>query len=163
MSTASITFIINATIVATIAISLLGNLISIIIFSRKTFRNNSISTYCIALSINELLSLFRFSMSISNIAFNVNIADQSDTLCKVINYIPAVYSGIQPLILVAFSIDKLMSMRTTSIAILKKILLIFKLFHFFCFLMLFYIKSFIFKEICCLDETLKKFFSYCNF
>ena len=120
MSSASFTFGINTAIATTIAIGLVGNITSIIIFSRKTFRNNSISTYCLALSINELLSIFRFAMSISNIAFNVILADQSDTLCKVINYIPGAYSGIQPCLLVAFSIDKLLSMRMSSNAILRK-------------------------------------------
>ena len=120
MSTASFTFGINTAQAITLAIGLIGNIISIIIFSRKTFRNNSISTYCIALSINEFLSLFRFATSLGNIAFNVNLQDQSDILCRVYNYITTVHSSVQPLILVAFSIDKLLSMRTSSIAILKK-------------------------------------------
>ena len=120
MSTASFTFGINTTQAITLAIGLIGNLISIIIFSRKTFRNNSISTYCVALSINEFFSLFRFANSIGNIVYNVTPADQSDVLCKVFSYMPSVYNGVQPCILVVFSIDKLLNMRTSSIAILKK-------------------------------------------
>jgi hypothetical protein len=120
MSTASFTFAMNTAVAKTAVIGFIGSLVSIIIFSRKTFRNNSISTYCIALSINELLSLFRFTTNISIIAFNVNLADQSDALCKFFIYVPVIYSAVQPGIMVAFSIDKLLSMRMSSIAIIKK-------------------------------------------
>ena len=119
MST-SITFAMNTAQAITIAISFIGNLISIIIFSRKTFRNNSISTYCIALSINELIYLFKFADNIGIVAFNVSPADQSDTYCKIYSYIQVVRAAIQPCIMVAFSIDKLLSMRMSSIPILKK-------------------------------------------
>ena len=120
MSTASFTFGINMAQSITVAIGFIGNLISIIIFSRKTFRNNSISTYCIALSVNEFLSLFKFATNIGIIAFNVKLADQSDVLCKVFSYMPITYNAIQPSILVALSVDKLLSMRMNSIPILKK-------------------------------------------
>ena len=120
MSTVSFTFAINTAQAITLAISFLGNLVSIIIFSSKTFRNNSISTYCIALSINEFLVLFRFAINIGIIGYNVNIVDQSDELCKILNYLPAIYASNQPCILVAFSIDKLLNMGTNSIAIFKK-------------------------------------------
>ena len=120
MSTTSFTFAMNTTIAVTIAISLIGNLISIIIFSRKTFRNNSISTYCLALSIDEFFALFKFAENIGIIAFNVNLIDQSETICKVFSYIPAIYNAVQPCILVAFSVDKLLSMRISSIGIIKR-------------------------------------------
>ena len=120
MSSASFLFGINTAQAITIGIGLIGNLISIIIFSRKTFRNNSISTYCIALSINEFFSLIRFSINIGTIAFNVNLLDQYDILCKGFSYISSIYSAVQPCILVAFSIDKLLSMRTSQIPIIKK-------------------------------------------
>ena len=120
MATTSFTFAINTTIAVTIAISLIGNLLSIVIFSKKTFRNNSITTYCIALSIDEFFSLFKFAENIGIIAFNVNLIDQSETICKVFTYIPAIYNAVQPCILVAFSVDKLLSMRMSPIGIIKK-------------------------------------------
>ena len=120
MSTASFTFAMNITQAIIISIGLIGNLISIIIFWRKTFRNNSISTYCIALSINELFYLFKFIDNIGILAFNASPADQSDAYCKIYNYILIVRGSVQPCIMVAFSIDKLLSMRMSSIPILKK-------------------------------------------
>ena len=120
MSKDSFIFGINTTIAITIAIGFIGQVFSIIIFSKKTFRNNSISTYCIALSVNELFALLKFATNIGNIAFNANIIDQSDALCKLLSYIPVVYFAVQPCIMVAFSIDKLLSMKMNSIAMLKK-------------------------------------------
>ena len=120
MSTTSFTFAMNITIAVTITISLIGNLISIIIFSKKTFRNNSISTYCIALSIDEFFALFQFATDIGILAFNVNLIDQSETICKVFSYIFAIYNAVQPCILVAFSVDKLLNMRISPIGIIKK-------------------------------------------
>ena len=120
MSAASFSFAMNTTTAVVVAISLLGNLLSIIIFSRKTFRNNSISTYCIALSLNEFLSLFKFITNISVVAFNVAPADQSDAFCRFYYYIFLIYAAVQPGIMVAFSVDKLLSMRTSGIPLLKK-------------------------------------------
>ena len=120
MSTASFTFGNNTAIATLIGISLIGNVISIIIYSRKTFRNNSISTYCIALSMNEFFALLRFTSNIYILAYNVNLIDQSDVLCKVYTYISTIYAAVQAWIIVAFSIDKLLNMRMNSIAIIKK-------------------------------------------
>ena len=120
MSTATFTFAISTATATTMTIGLIGQILSILIFSRKTFRNNSISTYCIALSTNEFLSLFRFAINISVIVYSASPADQSDALCKVFNYFPAINSAIQSGLLVAFSVDKLLSMRINPIPILKK-------------------------------------------
>ena len=101
-----------------IAIGLIGNIISIIVFSRKTFRANSISTYCISLAICECMSIFELIVDIIHLVYNVKAADQNDTNCKIINYIPTQLSTIQACILVAFSVDKLLSMK--SVQIIKK-------------------------------------------
>ena len=66
--------------VAVIAIGIIGNVISIIVFSRKTFRNNSISTYCIALAILECLTLFEFINDIFYLRYNAYLFDQSGVL-----------------------------------------------------------------------------------
>ena len=54
------------------------------------------------------------------LALNVNLIDQSETNCKVYTYISEIYNAVQPCILVAFSVDKLLSMRTSQIPIIKK-------------------------------------------
>ena len=104
----------------TLGLGLIGNILSIIIFSRKTFRNNSISTYCIALALCELWNLLVFIIDIYTLTQNKFLYDQSDSLCKLTYGIITYTASIQPWIMVAFSLDKLLSMRVSSIAILKK-------------------------------------------
>ena len=120
MSTAVFTIAMNAVQAVTIAIGFIGSVLSVMIFSKKTFRNNSICTYCISMTIVECLSLFKFASNIGVLAYGVNLADQSDEFCKVSNFITTLLSSIRPCIMVAFSIDKLLTMRTRSITIIKK-------------------------------------------
>ena len=97
-----------------IGIGFIGNIISIIVFSRKTFRNNSISTYCISLAIFESLSLTEMIIDVFNVMYKINPIDQNDISCKVIVYIMSILSQIQACILVAFSVDKLLSMKSVQ-------------------------------------------------
>ena len=120
MSQESFTFAMTAVQAAIIGIGLIGNLLSIIIFLRKTFRSNSISTYCIALSIVQCTSLTQLIVAIYSLVYSINLSNQSDSLCKFFNSMPAFLSGIQPWIMVAFALDKLLCMRAKRIAILKK-------------------------------------------
>lgn len=120
MSTDSFIFATTTIDAIIITIGTIGNAISIIVFSRKTFRNNSISTYCIALAIFDSLALIEFITDIGYLAYGVNLADKSDAFCKISFYFSTILNAIQPCILVVFSIDKLFSMKTRSIAILKK-------------------------------------------
>ena len=120
MSDEYFTFATTAIEAAFIAIGLIGNLLSIIVFSRKTFRNNSISTYCIALSIVECLTLVQFINDISYLKYKVYLMNQSEVFCKIVYTNSISTSSIQPWIIVVFSVDKLLSMRTRSIDILKK-------------------------------------------
>lgn len=118
MSSESFTFSVVQT--ALIGIGIIGNVITILVFLRKTFRSNSISTYCIALAIIELLSIIQFISNITFLAYNANLADLSDSLCKLVYFSGVLLSSNKPWITVAFSVDKLLSMRTRSILILKK-------------------------------------------
>ena len=120
MSDASITFAITTIEVVIIAIGLLGNLLSIIVFSRKTFRNNSISTYCIALSIVECITITIFISDIYNLVYNINLPDQSDALCKFVYSLGLYLNSFQAWLMVAFSVNKLLEMRVNSIALVKK-------------------------------------------
>ena len=63
-----------------------GNIMSFIIFSRKTFRNNSISTYCRALAVLDCLILIQLIAdvySFINLTYFYNINDAS---CKLFYY-----------------------------------------------------------------------------
>ena len=120
-STATVTFTMNTISAITVAIGFIGHIVTIIVFLRKTFRSNSISTYCISLAIVECLSAFRFAQNIAIIAFNISsLNDLSEETCKWFTYFLTILASIQSCIQVAFSIDKLLSMRTRSIAIIKK-------------------------------------------
>ena len=101
-----------------IGIGFIGNIISIIVFSRKKFRTNSISTYCISLAICESLSISEFIVDIIRVGLNVDPINQNDVNCKIIISIPTIITQIQACILVAFSVDKLLSMK--SVQIIKK-------------------------------------------
>ena len=120
MSSASFIFAITTIQVMFIAIGLIGNLLTIIIFLRKPFRNNSISTYCISLAVVCCLAIFKFASDISYLTKNDNLIDQSETGCKLFNMSGVMISTLPPYIMVAFSVDKLLSMRTSSIPIIKK-------------------------------------------
>ena len=118
---ATFLYTINTMTVITIAIGVIGHIVSVIVYLRKPFRNNSISTYCIALAVVECLALFKFALIIGTLAYNLSyITDLSDELCKSFNYILTLLVSIQPFIMVAFSMDKLLSMRTKSFPMLKK-------------------------------------------
>ena len=119
MSDESFSFATTAIEAAVIAIGLIGNLLSIIVFSRKSFRNNSISTYCIALSIFECITLIQFINDMYNLVYNINLADQSDALCKLIDSSGVYLNSIQSWIMVAFSVNKLLEIRVNSIALVK--------------------------------------------
>jgi hypothetical protein len=120
MSSASFTLATTITEITIIAIGFIGNLLTIIIFLRKTFRNNSISTYCISLAAVECLAIFQMINDIGYIANNAYIINQTELGCKFFSMNGMLITIIPPYIMVAFSIDKLLSMRTNSIAIIKK-------------------------------------------
>ena len=120
MSEEIFSFATTITQVSIIGIGLIGNLLSIIVFLRNTIRNNSISTYCISLAIVECLTLFQLINDIFYLTSNDYLINKSEAYCKLIYITATLLSSIQPWIMVAFSVDKLLSMRTRSIPILKK-------------------------------------------
>ena len=119
-STATFTYSINVITDITIGIGFIGHIVSIMVFLRKPFRNNSISTYCIALAIAESLSLVKFVDTIGYFVYNSDLSHLSEEICKSFTYLITLLSSIQPCIMVVFSIDKLLSMKTRSFPILKK-------------------------------------------
>ena len=120
MSEASFTSAILAIEAAVIVIGFIGNVISIIVFSRKTLRNNSISTYCTSLAIVDCLTLIHLTNIIYYFIYNVYLNDQNSPFCAIAHTTIIYISGIPPWIMIAFSLDKLLSMRTSSISVIKK-------------------------------------------
>ena len=122
MSTADFDFAMMITRMVIISIGTLGNILSFVIFSRNTFRKNSISTYCQALAIFDCFAIVDLIVSSAYLGSNstVFLPFTSDAWCKFYIYSSVGFSTIPAWILVAFSIDKTLSMRRSSIQILKK-------------------------------------------
>ena len=98
---------------------IIGNIISFIVFSRKTFRNNSISTYLKALAVADCLTLIQIFQDIYVLAYATAFVNESDFTCKIFYYLWMEYTSLPGWILVAFSIDKMLNMRTSTPKILK--------------------------------------------
>ena len=103
-----------------ISIGLLGNVISFIVFSRPVFRKNSISTYCRALAIFDFFTIADLIISIGLGFFDTFYPFYSDTACKVYFYIIFGFASIPGWILIAFSLDKVLTMKRIWTNTLKK-------------------------------------------
>lgn len=97
----------TVTNISIISVGIIGSILSFIVFNRKAFAKNSISTYCRALAIADSFMLFHLAVNIG-IVLNVNILILSHTLCKLYFYVSYGLSAIPGWILVAYSIDKLL-------------------------------------------------------
>ena len=91
------------------AFGVVGNLISALIFSRKTFRNNSIGIYCRTLALVEMLltSLQLINQSFTLFATSDVFATVSAP-CKIILYSNTGVVAISAWMTVVLSIDKLL-------------------------------------------------------
>jgi hypothetical protein len=103
-----------------ISTGLIGNIITVIVFSRKAFQKNSISTYSQALAISQCLTLIQLMTSINYLAYKTQLLNLSDSWCKAVMYITLENNSIPGWILVAFSVDKTISMSRRQIQIIKK-------------------------------------------
>lgn len=107
--------------VVIISIGLIGNIISYIVFSRKTFRKNSISTYCRALAVLDCIIIIELIHMVHYIinSTKLDFSNLTDATCKIFYYVSVQYASIPAWILVAFSIDKMLNMRLSPPKILK--------------------------------------------
>ena len=100
---------------------IIGNVLTFVVFSRKTFRKNSISTYSRAIAIFSSFTILQLISFILRQAYNINFSSLNDVLCKIWTYLmPQTYSSIPAWILVALSLDKYLSMKISSKTILEK-------------------------------------------
>jgi hypothetical protein len=90
------------------ATGVVGNLISALIFSRKTFRNNSIGIYCRTQALVDMLLL---SLQLINQSFTLfatsDVFSTVSAPCKIILYSNTAVAAISAWITVVLSIDKL--------------------------------------------------------
>ena len=106
--------------ISVVSIGIIGNLLTFIIFSRPAFRKNSISTYCRALAICDCFTIYQLISDIGYLFFNYFLPQKSDWGCKLNFYITLSFSSITAWILIAFSIDKVLSMKNRAKFIKKK-------------------------------------------
>ena len=103
-------------------LGVIGNIISFLVFSRKTFRKNSISIYCRALAIFDMYIVLSIITDFYNILYNYYIPNYSDAVCKILSYAYHAFGPIPAWILVAFSIEKAISLKKVKHAMNKPIL-----------------------------------------
>lgn len=103
-------------------LGLMGNLISFLVFLRPAFRSNSISTYCQALSLADSHILWEVVVDTGLIFYQTYFPNASNSICKIHFYVTLGLSSIPGWILVAFSVDKAITMRKPpqSHSLLKK-------------------------------------------
>jgi hypothetical protein len=102
-----ILFVLNKLIYGVNFMTILGSLLTFIIFSRKAFEKSSISVYCKALAIFDLFVVFNLVSGLTSIISNISLNNDYDFFCKLIYFISTGISAIPGWILVAFSIDQL--------------------------------------------------------
>lgn len=90
-----------------LAMGLLGNILSFVVFSRKTFANNSISVYCRALAIADCFGIVQFIYDIVTYQFNLDLAASSNFACKFFFFVTFGISAIPGWLLTAFSFDNM--------------------------------------------------------
>ncbi len=99
-----------------------GNIITIIIFSRKKFQNTIFSTYFRILSLFSMLTLFIRIHETLKSNFGFKLIDESLIICKLVKYFSYFLPSINPWMFVTISIDRYLSIaKPTKILSRKKI------------------------------------------
>ena len=99
---------------AVVLIGLIGHVITFLIFSRSKFRTNSIGIYCRALAIFDSNILCYAVMNLIEILNGYSTAFSSEIACKVYAYTLYALGSISGWIIIAFSVDKLLSLRRVT-------------------------------------------------
>lgn len=107
MSSLKITFdVLNLVRIILICAGLVGNVISFVVFSRKTFRKNSINIYCRSLMVFNIIYIVVQLISDFGKFAGVDIYTPSDVLCKLCFYVYVTMPATSGWTLAVFSIDK---------------------------------------------------------
>lgn len=113
---------INISLIVISIIGIVGNVISFIVFSRKTFRNNSINIYCRALAIFDMFIIYIVIINVYYISAGSFIIYYSDAVCAAFSYAYRSFGSIPGWILIAFSCDKVLTMRKLSAGMKRPII-----------------------------------------
>lgn len=96
--------------IGSISVGLVGNILSFFVFSRKSFRRNSINVYFRALAISDsIIIIVQLVGDIARLTANIDLYSPINELCKLTYYIYTIISPISGWILATFAIDKAIS------------------------------------------------------
>ena len=109
-----ISYVLNKIIYGVNFMTILGSLLTFIIFSRKAFEKSSIGLYCKSLAIFDLFVVFNLVFGLAAIIIGSSLTNRYDFLCKLIFFITSGISAIPGWILVAFSFDQLIIVSRTE-------------------------------------------------
>ena len=152
MSNADILKAINILVIITVAVeimTILGSVISFIIFSRKAFKKSSIGVYCRSLAIFDLFVIYMVFYSLATTITNTESIVTSRILCNLQYYIASGVSSVPYWVLVFFSFDQLIIVsRTERFKFFKKRWFQYTIiFGMFIIQALIYLPAFIFTDI----------------
>ena len=97
-----------------VLIGILGHIGSFIVYTRSTFKKNSVSVYCRALAISEMFIAFQAVFDLFFLLNGYYITNYSDTTCKLFIYALYAFGSITGWILIAFSIDRVLSLKKVT-------------------------------------------------
>lgn len=90
---------------------LVGNALSFVVFSRRTFQNNSIKIYCRALALIDSISIIVQLVNDFAKYAGVDIYKPSLVMCKLSTYVSLTIPPISGWTLAALSVDQAISVR----------------------------------------------------
>lgn len=96
------------------ALSIIGSILSIIVYSRKAFEKSSFGFYCKWVSIFDLVNIVNLGFGIASLIVNSSFINYYDSICKIYYYILAVTSSLPIWILVIFSFDQVIIVSRTE-------------------------------------------------
>ena len=106
--------IIYKTIFAINFITIVGSILSFIVFSRKAFQKSSIQVYFRLLAIFDLFGLFNFGLGLASLFVELQVISSTEFICKITYFITIAISPIPGWILVVLSIDQLITVSMTK-------------------------------------------------
>ena len=102
------------TIITTIFVGVIGNVVSFVVFLRPTFRKHSISIYCRALAICDSLVIYNAIVQFGIVLDNYIVILYSDALCKLFNYMMYAFGSLPGWILIGMSVDKVLNLKKVT-------------------------------------------------
>ena len=94
--------------------TIVGSILSFIVFSRKAFQKSSIRIYCRALAIFDLYVIFNLSVDVYSQISGVQLIASNSYVCKVSYFLTDSFTSVQGWILVVFSVDQLIDVSMTK-------------------------------------------------